>query len=531
VFRLVGADSSRHPVVELVAGRVYFNANVGLAALKPFVVIVQRIPKFAEALGGARINGDPQTLLKVMSVPDLGFRWLKYLLSWPRLLPLILAHSPRRGEAWIKRVKARNDQLTRTSFEAMATAELERFFSRAVRESFEGWDLLYLGTQAIALPLFDRLCRTWLNDPDLAVGYRLFGGLGGIPEAEAGVALWNLSTLAHSDPYIERLIRSAPSWDQAQRQLERTQPGRKLLKAWAAFMTEHGHHCRSELELANPRWAETPDYILSVVRSYLDAIGQCSPPEAQARLAAQRRQLTADCTQRLADPLRQWIFSQTLARTQKAAVAREIWKNEVVRVMAFLRRVLLLLGARLHADGSLADPQDIFFLTASELEPVCAGNLAADYRTLIQKRRREYSRNQQLHPPPLVVDHFDAEAQGSESPAPDGNVLTGIPVSPGMVAGPARVILRNSHHEQVLPGEILVAPFTDPAWTPYFVPAAALVTDLGGILSHGSIVAREYGIPAVTNVGCATRAIATGDWVEVDGTRGRVTILKRLRPT
>jgi pyruvate,water dikinase len=89
------------------------------------------------------------------------------------------------------------------------------------------------------------------------------------------------------------------------------------------------------------------------------------------------------------------------------------------------------------------------------------------------------------------------------------------------------VILRAHDHEQVLPGEILVAPFTDPAWTPYFVTAAGVVMEQGGILSHGSIVAREYGLPAVTNAGSATRIIRTGDLVQVDGNHGRVTVLAR----
>jgi pyruvate,water dikinase len=103
--------------------------------------------------------------------------------------------------------------------------------------------------------------------------------------------------------------------------------------------------------------------------------------------------------------------------------------------------------------------------------------------------------------------------------------LEGIPVSSGIATGRAKVILRSEDQAQVLPGEILIAPFTDPAWTPYFVTAAGVVMDQGGILSHGSIVAREYGLPAVTNVGSATRVIHTGDLVQVDGNRGRVTIL------
>jgi pyruvate,water dikinase len=104
--------------------------------------------------------------------------------------------------------------------------------------------------------------------------------------------------------------------------------------------------------------------------------------------------------------------------------------------------------------------------------------------------------------------------------------LTGIGVSPGKATGKARVILRADSDQQLLAGEILVAPFTDPGWTPYFVPAAAIVMDEGGVISHGSIVAREYGIPAVVNVGGGTKLIKTGQMIQVDGDNGVVTLLE-----
>jgi len=127
-----------------------------------------------------------------------------------------------------------------------------------------------------------------------------------------------------------------------------------------------------------------------------------------------------------------------------------------------------------------------------------------------------------------VNGKFDPNAPGWPVANADAKLLTGIPVSPGIVTGTARVILRADDHAQVLPGEILIAPFTDPAWSPYFITAAGVVMEQGGILSHGSIVAREYGLPAVTNVASATRVIRTGDLVQVDGNRGCVSVLKRL---
>ena len=201
-------------------------------------------------------------------------------------------------------------------------------------------------------------------------------------------------------------------------------------------------------------------------------------------------------------------------------------KNLGVRRFAFVRRVLLTLGRRLHEQGSLSRHDDIFFLEVSEIEPVATGSASFDWRDRIELRRREYEKNLKLTPPPVVIGRFDPNARGWPIANEGAKLLEGIPVSPGVVTGPARVILRTDDHEQVLPGEILIAPFTDPAWTPYFISAAGVVMDQGGILSHGSIIAREYGLPAVTNVGSATRVIHTGDLVQVDGTRGRVTVLR-----
>jgi pyruvate,water dikinase len=131
----------------------------------------------------------------------------------------------------------------------------------------------------------------------------------------------------------------------------------------------------------------------------------------------------------------------------------------------------------------------------------------------------------------VVRGRFDSNPPIATTVDADVTVLKGIPVFPGVVTGLARMILRADDHEHLLPGEILVAPFTDPAWTPYFLPAAGVVMDQGGILSHGSIVGREYGLPAVTNVGSATKTIRTGDRIQVDGSRGRVSVLESAGTT
>jgi pyruvate,water dikinase len=529
LFRLVGADVTRAQPAGLVAGRLYSNANTFLAAVRPFSFLHKGLPDLARMLGGDLVEAYRQAPLTLSpeDLPDLGFRWPKFILSWPRILFDLITHLPRHGEAWIARFKTETDELVRVNVEAMSTPELTHFCIRVFREVFKGWDLLYFVVPAAALPVFKKACRDWLGESDLTLGGRLFAALGGMPDAEAGLALWRLAVLAHADSDTEAAVSSEKSWPQVCARLCHTGHGRKFLAAWDAFMTEHGHHCRGELELFNARWSETPDYILGIVRGYLRSMGQSDPLENQRQLAGERKRLTEQCRQRLKNPIKRWIFSWSLRRAQKLAVFREEMKSQLVRQFAFLRRVLLVLGQRLHEQGSLSCRDDIFFLEVSELEPVATGGASFDWRERIELRRREYEKNLKLHPPRIVNGRFDPNAPSWPVANADAKLLEGIAVSPGVVTGPARVILRTDDHEQVLPGEILIAPFTDPAWSPYFITAAGVVMEQGGILSHGSIVAREYGLPAVTNVASATRVIRTGDLVQVDGNRGCVSVLKR----
>jgi pyruvate,water dikinase len=180
---------------------------------------------------------------------------------------------------------------------------------------------------------------------------------------------------------------------------------------------------------------------------------------------------------------------------------------------------------RLRTEGVLADREDVFFLRIPEVQPVVKGTADFDVKQRIAERRAEYERNCSFTPPPVVVGRFDPDKHVMPKIHTDADIFRGIAVSPGVVAGRARVISRTDDNQHVEVGEILVAPFTDPAWTPYFLPAAGVVMDMGGVLSHGAIIAREYGIPAVVNVGPASRIIKTGQQIRVDGDRGTVTVL------
>ncbi len=190
-----------------------------------------------------------------------------------------------------------------------------------------------------------------------------------------------------------------------------------------------------------------------------------------------------------------------------------------------VRAGLLASGHDLATSGVLDSPEDIFFLHIDELEALAAGG-SSDWRTLVRERRKTYARELRRRRIPRVLLSDGRAFYGGTGSAEriTGATLAGTPVSPGVCVGPVRVVL-DPRAAQLAPGEILVCRGTDPAWTPLFLVAAGLVTEVGGLITHGSVVAREYGIPAVVGVHDATTRLRTGERVRVDGTTGRITIL------
>jgi phosphohistidine swiveling domain-containing protein len=305
--------------------------------------------------------------------------------------------------------------------------------------------------------------------------------------------------------------------------------GADFLARWDEFMARHGHHARGEIELMNRRWSDDPDYVLAQVRSYLAHMGEKDPVATHRAQAEERAQRTAALRQRLGNPIKRMLLDFLLRRARLGVVYRENVKSEGVRLMAFVRQVAVALGRRLAARGVIEQANDVFLLPLDELARVQGDPDVTDVRALVRRRRAEFEHDVSITPPAVIVRRLDAGDVASEVVDAGTDRLSGLGVSPGVVTGPARVILHSDAHERMRPGEILVAPFTDPGWTPYFQLAAGLVTDLGGLLSHGSIVAREYGLPAVVNVGRATRIIHTGDLLQLDGTHGEVRILRRVK--
>jgi phosphohistidine swiveling domain-containing protein len=249
------------------------------------------------------------------------------------------------------------------------------------------------------------------------------------------------------------------------------------------------------------------------------------PPERLAEMERERIELEARCRETLPAAIRE-RFDRTLAIAQRYTLIRDEQVADVTIGWPLLRRALRRLGEHLVEDGVLAAPDDVYYLQRAELELALAGRAP---RVDVTSRIRTRARQRRLSPPLVIgkVSKFmESTQRGSiaamRSPASPGEHIVGMPASPGRVTGPVRVVRGPAEFDRLLPGEVLVAPTTSPAWTPLFARAAAVVTDGGSVAAHASLVAREYGLPAVVAAEGATARLRDGMIVTVDGSAGTV---------
>jgi pyruvate,water dikinase len=296
------------------------------------------------------------------------------------------------------------------------------------------------------------------------------------------------------------------------------------------FLRRYGMRGIAEIDLGRPRWREDPTPLIQVLQSYLRIADPDHAPDLRFQRAAVSAEAAIDSLVKTVGRTRHgWLKSRVLRwaahRMRALAGLRESPKFTVIRLLGILRESLLASGRELVAAGVLSRPDDIFFLHLEELQALTSGE-RRDWRPLIAARRAAFDREKRRRQVPRVLlsdgrAFFDGVvALGDES----DSTIAGSPVSPGVAEGVVHVVL-DPHGAQLAPGEILVCPGTDPAWTPLFLAAGGLVMEVGGLMTHGSVVAREYGIPAVVGVHQATTRLKTGQHLRVDGTRGRITIL------
>jgi phosphohistidine swiveling domain-containing protein len=523
---IIGVELEDNRFCGLICGRAYFNLNM-IAGL------VRNIPGFqnvdiSTVFGGTQgaVGDFANISIPKEDIPVIKIKLSKAALTLPikmaKMMTLLYSDDKKFLDDFKNRIEPheRLDFTSRSDRNLMAVwRELLARMCRGLKESG------YSGMAMLFYPNLDKSCQKWLASKPGIMTNQLLAGIGGIDSAGSGLALCELARAARGDPRLSAALRRGKKWPAARKNIRRIKSGRDFLAAWDDFMARHGHHARSDVEISYPRWSESPDYVLEMVRNFLSVEAGDDALEHYRQTVDRRLRLTRECLDRLKNPFKRMIFNFYLTRTQRGSVIRENLKDLLIKALRIIRRIVLEIGGRLKERKIISNVDDIFFLNMEEIRDALAGVNSTAIKQIIVNRRAEYKRNLTIRPPSVIKGRFDPDDYRPRAVDRHLRILKGLPVCPGVVTGKARVVINTSSKEKVRPGEILVAPFTDPGWTPYFMAAAGIVVDMGGVLSHGSIVAREYGIPAVVNVGPATQIIRTGQTLEVDGDQGIVRIL------
>lgn len=458
------------------------------------------------------------------------------------------AYAPRKGDK-----NARSSmKLGATVFRALGTKELpeleeDKTTVRAYVAAHPGSDAddaALLGHLKAMVPLFEQLFQRHventfsvalvlgaLTDLCAKVGrddalVSLLGGIGDVESSAPSDGMWKLARMANDEPAV------AAAFDEGIEGLLERLRGIDTAAEWVgefdAFLAEFGSRGPNEWDIGSDPWDLRPERALAVIGRIRTAPSDHDPQQQAVRLAAERERAVTEVRSAL-NPIDRKMFDKALAATTVWSQGRERSKTTIIRAIHSARLAQAELARRIAERGGPAQRRDTCLVGIEEFErmleePNC-------YDDLISDRARIYD-DLAARVPPFIVDGevppVDTWALRSDTAEQleAGSTLHGIAGCPGVARGRARVVLDAADPGALEPGEILIAPITDPSWTPLFLAASGVVVDVGATMSHAVIVSRELGIPCVVSAVGATERIPDGAMVELDGNTGRVTVVE-----
>jgi phosphoenolpyruvate synthase/pyruvate phosphate dikinase len=349
--------------------------------------------------------------------------------------------------------------------------------------------------------------------------------------SEMGLALLDVADVIRPHPdvvaFLERVgLERAGDDENFLGQLPALAGGPAARAAIEAYLDKYGMRCIGEIDITRPRWSERPatlaPMILSNVKNFEPGAGMRRFAEGQRNALAKEREVLTRLRELPGGAEKAEEAKRLIDRIRTFAGYREYPKYFMISRYFIYKQALLAEAERLVKAGVIRDPEDIFYLRLAELAVVVRTNQADDQ--LIRRRAEEFRSYAALTPPRVLTSDGEAIAGSYRRADVPAGALTGLAVSAGTVEGRARVILDMAGAD-LEAGDILVTAYTDPSWTPAFVAIGGLVTEVGGLMTHGAVIAREYGLPAVVGVEHATRLVRDGQRIRVHGTDGYVELL------
>jgi rifampicin phosphotransferase len=343
--------------------------------------------------------------------------------------------------------------------------------------------------------------------------------------SEMGLALMDVADVIRPYPELVDYLQQVKD-DNFLDELVKFEGGQEARDAISAYLNRYGMRCVGEIDITKTRWSEKPTTIVPIILSNIKNF----EPGAGKRKFEQGRREALKKEQELLDRLKGLPDGEQKAEETKRMVSvirnfagyREYPKYDIVSRYFVYKQALLKEAEQLVQANVIHEKEDIYYLAFEELHEVVRTN-KLDYQ-IISKRKGKYKLYDKLTPPRVITSDGEIIAGEYKRENLPAGAIVGLPVSSGVVEGRARVIL-NMEDADMEDGDILVTSFTDPSWTPVFVSIKGLVTEVGGLMTHGAVIAREYGLTAVVGAENATKLIKDGQRIRVNGTDGYVEIL------
>jgi pyruvate,water dikinase len=377
----------------------------------------------------------------------------------------------------------------------------------------------------VPLGIIQGVC-TELGDPTMAM--RLVAGIGGVDSAAPSYAMWDLGRIAAESPELTSEFSKGVDGLLERLRASGSDDARKFVTKFDEFIYEYGSRGPNEWETSSPSWETRPELALAAIDRMRVAPPGGNPATHVDALVKDREELGAQLVAALKEnPEVQGQFAAALQAAKLFNAGRERTKTTIIKLVNEARVASYELGRRMVERGIYPRKESGTMLMEEELDAFIENPEA--FKDVIAERERGYMTLFTVVPPFVIagkvppLDTWESVDRRVDHVDP-GTSLAGIPGCPGKATGRARVVLDPADPRGLEPGDVLVAPITDPAWTPLFVPASAVVVDVGAQLSHAVIVSRELGIPCVVSVTDATKKIPDGSAVTVDGTQGVVTV-------
>ncbi len=371
------------------------------------------------------------------------------------------------------------------------------------------------------LQIFSRHLPQWLGPDWRGLLNAALQGQGTVISAQQILRLAELTDIARDEAVANAFLTSEP-WNPLT--FRRALANSTFLRTFDKYLEDYGHRAVGESDVMAPRLADNPESILAIVRSQLISTAP-SQKTIRSRQDETRAAALDQIKRRIGWRLDRWaLFLWSYRRLGRFFALREANRHHLMYYSIAIRTLLLRLGELLVERGQLNHRDDIFFLTISDRADLLAGS-TRDWKAEIRARRTKHEHNAQLEVPDTVCDWETASEQTMTSAQSEENdIVSGMPISVGIVTGLVRMIRSAADWGKVRPGEILVVSVIDPGLAPLFGLAGGLIAEMGGTLSHGAIIAREYGLPTIANVAGAMTRLADGMQVSMDAGSGTIRI-------